>query len=30
VRERARLLVDIAHPEFRDDLRTVADDLERR
>jgi acyl-CoA hydrolase len=30
VRERAHLLADIAHPDFRDDLRTAADELERR
>jgi acyl-CoA hydrolase len=30
VRERAHLLADIAHPDFREDLRTLADDLERR
>jgi acyl-CoA hydrolase len=29
VRERAHLLVDIAHPDFRADLRKVADQLER-
>ena len=30
VRERAHLLVDIAHPDFRTDLRKVADALGRR
>ena len=30
VRERAHLLVDIAHPDFRTDLRKVADALDRR
>ncbi len=29
VRERAHALVDIAHPDFRKDLRTVADGLGR-
>ena len=29
VRERAHLLVDIAHPDFRADLRKVADQLGR-
>jgi acyl-CoA hydrolase len=29
VRERAHLLVDIAHPDFRRDLRKVADGLGR-
>jgi acyl-CoA hydrolase len=30
VRERARALVEIAHPDFRPQLRTVADSLGRR
>ncbi len=30
VRERAHLLVDIAHPDFRRDLRKAADGLDRR
>ncbi len=30
VRERAHLLVDIAHPDFRPALRKVADGLGRR
>jgi acyl-CoA hydrolase len=30
VRERASALVDIAHPDFREDLRKVADGLDRR
>ena len=30
VRERAHALVDIAHPDFRPQLRTVADGLGRR
>ena len=30
VRERAHLLADIAHPDFREELRTVADELEGR
>jgi acyl-CoA hydrolase len=30
VKERAHALVDIAHPDFRDGLRKVADDLGRR
>ena len=30
VRERAHLLVDIAHPDFRRDLRKAADTLDRR
>jgi acyl-CoA hydrolase len=30
VRERARALVEIAHPDFRAHLRTVADSLGRR
>ncbi len=30
VRERAHLLVDIAHPDFRTELRKVADELGRR
>jgi acyl-CoA hydrolase len=30
IRERASALVDIAHPDFREDLRKVADGLDRR
>jgi acyl-CoA hydrolase len=30
VSERAHLLVDVAHPDFREDLRKVADELGRR
>jgi len=30
VRERAHALADIAHPDFRDDLRRTADGLGRR
>jgi acyl-CoA hydrolase len=30
VRERAHVLTDIAHPDFRDDLRKIADTLGSR